>query len=102
MEIKWTFPQFIVKPSSDGMSNVVTGVNWICSGSDKGISAISSGSVSLGTPNPAEFVPYDKITYDMAYQWVSGRIIMENVEKQVKDQIAYLSKSQAQVQPPPF
>ena len=102
MQFTWTFPQFIVNPTSDGLTNVVTAINWICTGTDGTISSSSSGTATLGTPNPAEFVPYANITQSLAYQWVSGCISMPAVESGIAQQIIVLSKPVVQTQAPPF
>ena len=98
MQIVWTFPQFIVTPFQDGFQNVIIGVNWVCTGSDNGVTSSASGSVMLGTPNPAEFISYDQITYPMVYGWVSGRIDMQSIEQQVVNQLTVLSTPAAQSQ----
>ena len=102
MIFTWTFPQFIVNPTSDGLSNVVTAINWICTGTDGTVSSSSSGTANLGTPNPAEFVPYADITQSLAYQWVAGCISMPLVEAQIAMQVAELSKPVIQTQAPPY
>ena len=102
MTFEWTFPQFIVNPTSDGLTNVVTAINWICTGTDGTVSSSSSGTATLGTPNPAEFVPYANITQPLAYQWVSGCISMPAVEAQIAQQIAALSIPVIQSQSPPY
>lgn len=102
MNFIWTFPQFIVNPTSDGLTNVVTAINWICTGTDGTVSSSSSGTATLGTPNPAEFVPYANITQPLAYQWVSGCISMPAVEAQIAQQIAALSIPVIQSQNPPY
>ena len=102
MIFTWTFPQFIVNPTSDGLTNVVTAINWICTGTDGTVSSSSSGTATLGTPNPAEFVPYANITQPLAYQWVSGCISMPAVEAQIAQQIAALSIPVIQSQSPPY
>ena len=102
MQFTWTFPQFIVNPTADGLSNVVTAINWICTGTDGTVSSSSSGTATLGTPNPAEFVPYADITQSLAYQWVSQCISMPAVESGIAQQIIVLSKPVVQTQAPPF
>ena len=102
MQFTWTFPQFIVSPVYDGLTNVVTAVNWVCTGTDGTISSSASGTVQLGTPNPALFVPYADITYAMAYDWVSQSISMPAVEAQIAQQIIVLSKPVIQTQAPPY
>ena len=102
MTFEWTFPQFIVSPTYDGLTNVVTAINWVCTGTDGTISSSASGTVQLGTPNPALFVPYADITYAMAYDWVSQSISMPAVEKSISSQIDQLSQPISQTQAPPF
>ena len=98
----WTFPQFIVNPQEGALQNVVVGINWVCTGTDGVNTSTASGTVKLGTPNPAEFIPYADITQAMAAQWVSGQISMTGVEAELARQIALLSQPPVQSQNPPF
>ena len=102
MNYTWTFPQFIVSPFSDGLTNVVTAVNWVCTGTDGTISSSASGTAKLGTPNPAEFVPYADITQEMAYAWVAGCISIPAVENSIAQQVQQLSQPVLQTQAAPF
>ena len=102
MQFTWSFPQFIVNPSYDGLQNVVTGINWVCTGSDGTYTSSASGTVTLGSPNPAEFVPYADITQAMAYQWVAQSISMAGVESQIAMQVTELSQPVIQTQAPPY
>ena len=102
MKYTWEFPQFIVNPSFDGLTNVVTAINWVCTGTNGLVTSSSSGTVQLGTPNPAEFVPYADITQEMAFQWVSQSISVTGVEAAIAAQINQISTPQVQPQNPPF
>ena len=102
MQYTWEFPQFIVNPSVDGLTDVVTAINWVCTGTNGLVTSSSSGTVQLGSPNPAEFVPYADITQAMAYQWVSQSISMPGVEVGIANQINQISTPQVQPQNPPF
>ena len=102
MKFTWEFPQFIVSPQYDGLANVVTAINWVCTGTDGIHTASTSGTASLGSPNPAEFVPYANITQQMAYAWVSQCISMPGVEAQIASQINLLGETTSQTQQPPF
>jgi len=102
MKFAWTFPQFIVNPQEGTLQNVVIGINWVCTGTDGIITSSASGTIKLGTPNPAEFTPYSEITQEMAYQWVSDSISMSGVEAEIAKQIAALSQPIVQPQNPPF
>jgi hypothetical protein len=102
MQFTWTFPQFIVNPQEGALQNVVVGINWVCTGTDGSITSSASGTVKLGSPNPAQFIPYADITQEMAYQWVSGSISMPGVEAEIARQIVSLSQPIIQPQNPPF
>lgn len=102
MQYTWEFPQFVVNPSTDGLTNVVTAINWVCTGTNGLVTSSSSGTVQLGTPNPAKFVPYADITQEMAFQWVSQSISVTGVEAAIAAQIKQISTPQVQPQNPPF
>jgi hypothetical protein len=102
MQFNWSFPQFIVNPQEGALQNVVVGINWVCTGTDGSITSSASGTVKLGSPNPAQFIPYADITQEMAYQWVSGSISMPGVEAEIARQIVSLSQPVIQPQNPPF
>lgn len=98
----WTFPQFIVDPFSAGLKNVVVAINWVCTGTDQTTSSTASGTVNLPSPSPAQFIPYNQITQELAFQWVSGLISVQAVEDNIAVQIAQISVPQLQPQLPPF
>lgn len=102
MQLSWSFPQLIVNPREGALPNVVIGINWICTASDDVNSVSDTGTVMLGNPNPAEFTPYDQITYTMAYNWVAEGISMEVVQNNVLAKLAALSAPVIQPQNPPF
>lgn len=99
----WTFPQFVIEPSVDGLTNVVTAMVWCCTGVDDtdGQTALNSGRVVLLPPNPEQFVPFDQITEEMAMGWLDSYISVQGVETMIAAQIA---RARQPVQPvtPPF
>jgi len=102
MQFTWLYPQFIVNPEQDGLKDVVVGINWVCTGTDGTNTSSASGTVKLGSPNPAEFIPYANITQEMAAGWVASLISVPGVEAQIATQIAALSPAPIQPQNPPF
>ena len=102
MNYSWSFPQFIVNPQEGQLQNVIVGINWVCTGFDGNNSSVMSGTVSLGKPNPAQFVPYSEVTQEMAYQWVAQSISISGVEAEIAIQVAALSRPVLQPQNPPF
>lgn len=102
MQILWSFPQLIVNPREGELQNVVVGINWVCTATDGQNTAASSGTVMLGKPNPAEFIPYNDITESMAYNWVSESISMPDVQSSLMLSLGSLSRPVIQPQNPPF
>lgn len=98
----WTFPQFVIEPSLDGLINVVTAMVWMCTGIDEdGTSALQSGRVELSPPSPAQFTPFDQITEELALEWLGNIINLQGVQQNIAVQIA---RQRQPVQPinPPF
>jgi len=98
----WTFPQFVIEPSVDGMTNVVTAMVWMCTGVDDldGQSALESGRVALKPPNPEQYVPFDQITQELALSWLSSYISMPGVEKQITARISQMRQPVQPINPP--
>jgi hypothetical protein len=102
MQFTWEFPQFIVVPDQAGLQQVVTGINWVCTGTDGTATSSSSGRVNLYSPNRENFIPYADITYQIAYEWVAQSISMQGVQNEIAVQIGRLSQPVTQTQNPPF
>ena len=58
----WSFPEFDVVKSEDGLTDVVKTIHWIYAATDGTYTASAYGTVGLGTPNPADFIPYNQLT----------------------------------------
>lgn len=98
----WTFPTFVIVPQLDGMTNVVTGMNWVCTGTDGSISSSYSGNVMLQPPNPTNFIPYADITQELAFSWLGNYINIDSVQNSVARDIAFLETSRGVPTTPPF
>ena len=92
MEFTWTFPQLIVNPVQGSLSNVVIAINWVCTGTDGIRSSSFGGVVKLEQPTDAGFIPYEDISHDIAMKWVSGKISIKGVQKQIETAILDASK----------
>jgi len=98
----WTFPQFDVAPSEDGLSQVVKTIHWRFDAIESGITAGAYGTVALGQPDPAHFTPYADITEQWAIEQTSALIDLPAVEAALAGEIA--KKKNPPVVPlvPPF
>jgi hypothetical protein len=98
----WTFPQFDVAPSEDGLSNVVKTIYWRLDAIDAGISAGGYGSVGLDAPDPDAYTPFDKITEKWAIDVVSGKIDLAQVQKALASEIEKKKNPPVVPMQPPF
>lgn len=98
----WTFPQFDVAPSEDGLSEVVKTIHWRLDAIDAGITAGAYGAVSLGQPDPAHFTPYADITEQWAINQTSALVDLPAVEAALAGQIANKKNPPVVPMTPPF
>jgi hypothetical protein len=98
----WTFPQFDVAPSEDGLSEVVKTIHWRLDAIDGGVQAGAYGSAALGQPDPAHFTPYADITEQWAIDQTSGLIDLPEVEAALAGEIAKKKNPPVVPQVPPF
>ena len=66
----WKVKNMEYRPSSDGLSNVVTAVRcWITGQSDIGTRVSNEVIFTLDTPDPANFVAYESLTESIVLGW---------------------------------
>jgi len=98
----WTFPQFDVALSEDGLSQVVKVIHWRIDAIDGGMTAGAYGSVALGQPSPDNFTPYADITEQWAIDRTSALIDLPSVEAALIGEIAKKKSPPVVPSIPPF
>lgn len=98
----WTFPQFDVAPSEDGLSQVVKVIHWRLDAIDGGVTAGAYGTVALGEPDPDNFVPYADITEQWAIDQTSALIDLPQVQAALAGEIAKKKNPPTVPEVPPF
>lgn len=98
----WVFPQFDVIPSEDGLTDVVKIIQWRYNAVDGDYKATNYGSVSLGAPNPTDFIPYDQITEQWAIDAVSAQINVPEMQARLAKEIEDQKNPPIVPMPPPF
>ena len=100
---KWTFSAFDCKVDENGLQDVVTTVHWRYRGTDKdGVTYEIYGAQAVGEPNPDAFTPYPDISEEQVIGWMESVMDMEEMQKNIAEQI-YLIKNPVNVTlPPPF
>ena len=98
----WTFPEFEVAKSEDGLTDVVKVIHWRYSGTDGQYTADAYGTAALGEPNPSDFIPYDQITKEWAIAAVSSQVDVEAMNANFEGQIAKMKNPPVVAMQPPF
>jgi len=75
MNYEWTFPALHVARHADGLSNVVTDVDWrLTATDDEGHSAVLTGRVGIADPDAGSFTDFDSLTAEQVQAWVEGQL----------------------------
>jgi len=98
----WSFPQFDVAKAEDGLTDVVKTIHWIINAVDGTYSASSYGTVGLGSPNPADFIPYDQLTEAWAISACSASLDVPQIEAGLAANIANQINPPIVPMTPPF
>lgn len=98
----WVFPQFDVAKSEDGLTDVVKVIHWQYFGADGEYTASEYGTVTLGPPNPTDFIPYDQLTEQWAINAVSEQVNVLDMEARLAVDIAAQKNPPIVPMPPPF
>lgn len=84
----WTFPQFDVAKSEDGLTDVVKIIHWRYDAVDGEYNAGAYGTVALGEPNPTDFIPFSQLTEAWTIDAVSASVDVPELQGALSKQIA--------------
>lgn len=78
-----------VRPSLDGLTDVVVAINYqrVGSNQDGSIYAVSNGQVGCPTPSPTDFTAYDDLTQDQVYSWLDQLVDVPAVDAVIMEEI---------------
>jgi hypothetical protein len=93
---KWVVSSLDSYPTdAEGLTDVICVIHWRYQAeqveNDKTYFAEVYGTLSVPSPNHADFVPYDQVTYEMVCGWLEAGLdqvsLDENLDSQIADQI---------------
>ena len=95
---KWNFAAFDCRVDEDGLTDVVTTVHWIYTGTNEdGINANIYGAQSVPSPSPETFTQYPDLSEEKVIGWMESCMDVEemqlNLEKQIELQINPTNKT---------
>ncbi len=93
---KWVVSSLDSYPKdAEGLTDVICVIHWRYQAeqveNEKTYFAEVYGTLSVPSPNPADFVPYDQVTYEMVCGWLEAGLdqvsLDENLDSQIENQI---------------
>lgn len=93
---KWVVSSLDSYPKdAEGLTDVICVIHYRYQAeqveNDKTYFAEVYGTLSVPSPDPADFVPYDQVTYEMVCGWLEAGLdqaaLDENLDAQIEDQI---------------
>lgn len=82
----WKITSMKMAPSLDGLSDVITNVQFEYKGTDadSGFSSSFMGAIPISKPNSADFVPLKDLTENEVIAWVQSIYQMDHPNEQIK------------------
>jgi hypothetical protein len=92
---KWVVSSLDSYPTdAEGLTDVICVIHWRYQAeqveNDKTYFAEVYGTLSVPSPNPADFVPYDQVTYEMVCGWLEAGLNTEAMNENLATQIENL------------
>ena len=90
---KWVISALESYPkNAEGLTDVICIVHWRYQAEqvdgEKTYNADVYGTLSVAAPDPANFVPYEDVTYEMVCSWLEAGLDKEALEHNLDSQIA--------------
>jgi hypothetical protein len=84
----WVINSMEVIPSVDGLSDVVTIVNWSYVGiNPTNIRGTVSSASNMPLPTSENFTPYGNLTQDIVISWLESKLNVSDLQTRVDTQI---------------
>jgi hypothetical protein len=90
---KWVVSSLDSYPTdAEGLTDVICVVHWRYQAQqvdgEKTYNADVYGTLSVASPDPTDFVPYEQVTYEMVCGWLEAGLDKEALEQNLNSQIA--------------
>jgi hypothetical protein len=83
----WNFNPLESYPTASDQTDVVFLVHWQAYGSTGSYQGSSIGTQSVTYNSGSAFVPFEELTYQIVYDWVSSSMDMSRIEENIAQQI---------------
>jgi hypothetical protein len=84
----WSINEMHIKPSLNGLTNIIHIIDWSYIGTDEDNNTASVGlPITLPEPSEENFIPYNNITKEMVISWLESILNIEDLQQSVIDKI---------------
>jgi hypothetical protein len=83
----WNFNPLESYPTASGQTDVVFLVHWQAYGATGSYQGSSIGTQTVSYDTGSVFVPFEELTYETVYNWVSASMDMSAIEENITQQI---------------
>jgi hypothetical protein len=83
----WNFNPLESYPTASGQTDVVFLVHWQAYGSTGSYQGSSIGTQLVTYNSGSAFVPFEELTYQIVYGWISSSMDMSKIEENIAQQI---------------
>lgn len=83
----WVISALECKINENNLENVVQTIHWRYIGNDGEIRSDVYGSVSLDSPDPNNYIPYENLTQTIVENWLESNLDVTQYQNMISDQI---------------
>jgi hypothetical protein len=107
MTTEWNIVKLICKQTNNGLTNVVSSIQWEYKQTKNDKSVTEKSICALGEADPNNFIPYQNLTKSQVVDWLKtslGQTAVDAIESRVANKISALlnENSNIIILDPPF
>jgi len=88
MKYDWKITALRKAPAFDGLSNVITGISFLYTGTDEnGITGSFNGACPVLPPSSDSFTPIADLTEEVIIEWAKANHGVHNMQEVISDEI---------------
>lgn len=83
----WVISALECKINENNLEKVVQTIHWRYIGDDEGVQSEVYGSVTLDSPDPNDFIPYENSTQVIVESWLDSNLNVTQYQNMISEQI---------------
>ena len=83
----WVISALDCKVNENNLEKVVQTIHWRYKGEEDSVQSEVYGSVTLDSPDPNDFIPYENLTQVIVESWLESNLDVTQYQNMISDQI---------------